>query len=441
MILDFTISNFRSIKEPQTISFEATNDTHLEDYYIVKKDKYRILKIATILGANASGKSNVIRAFSLIHNLFLEPCKNKTSIIEYDKFALDPNTIDVDSVMVVNFICGEQKYTYEVHFNNKSVTYELLKKHPFGELRAHTVYERFTDLVTDVSSIKWGGNYKSVSNSRDLSPNLLHNRTVFGAFQNTNVDIPWMKEIVDWVDSYMLPPISPLNQGLYEYVTNKIGQKKIDKGSIALQLKKADIGVADLIIETETKAIPKEVVEMLLSDADVSEDLKNRIKNDPTTEETNVRLIHNSLNGGVPFDFNEESGGTRRYYELSGILMMLVEEPHFVAIDELECRLHPDLYEHFIATYLNNAKESQLIFTTHMREFLADKDMFRDDSVWFTEKSDDGSTELYSLNDFGSDVLRDSTSRYNVYRAGRLGAVPRLQDTYIETSNKCEDNG
>ena len=150
MILDFTISNFRSIKEPQTISFEATNDTHLEDYYIVKKDKYRILKIATILGANASGKSNVIRAFSLIHNLFLEPCKNKTSIIEYDKFALDPNTIDEDSVMVVNFICGEQKYTYEVHFNNKSVTYELLKKHPFGELRAHTVYERFTDLVTDV---------------------------------------------------------------------------------------------------------------------------------------------------------------------------------------------------------------------------------------------------------------------------------------------------
>ena len=72
MILDFTISNFRSIKESQTISFEATNDTHLEDYYIVKKDKYRILKIATILGANASGKSNVIRAFSLIHNLFLE---------------------------------------------------------------------------------------------------------------------------------------------------------------------------------------------------------------------------------------------------------------------------------------------------------------------------------------------------------------------------------
>ena len=87
MVLDFTISNFRSIKEPQTISFEATNDKHLEDYYVVQKDKYRILKIATILGANASGKSNVIKAFNMIHNLILEPCENKTSKIKYDKFA------------------------------------------------------------------------------------------------------------------------------------------------------------------------------------------------------------------------------------------------------------------------------------------------------------------------------------------------------------------
>ena len=71
MILDFTISNFRSIKDAQTISFEATSDSHLESYYVVQKDKYRILKIATILGANASGKTNIIRAFSLLHDLIL----------------------------------------------------------------------------------------------------------------------------------------------------------------------------------------------------------------------------------------------------------------------------------------------------------------------------------------------------------------------------------
>ena len=441
MILDFTISNFRSIKEAQTISFEATGDTHLEDYYVVHKDKYRVLKIATILGANASGKSNVVRAFSMFHDLILEPCKNKTSNIEYDKFALDTNLTNTDSIMIVNFLCGEQKYYYEVHFNNKAVTYELLKRHPFGNLREHKVFERTTDLESEVSSIKWGDNYRSVSNSRDLTSNLIHNRTVFGAFQNTNVNIPWMKEIVDWVDSYILPPILPSEQHIYEYVTKKIIEKEIDKNTVASQLKKADVGISDFLIEKETKDIPKDLVNMILSADDIPEELKNKVKTDPTTEDFKIRLIHNGSQGGVPFDFNEESRGTQRYYELTGILIMLVNESHFVAIDELECKLHPDLYEHFIATFLNNAKESQMVFTTHMREFLGDKDMFRDDSVWLTEKSDNGATDLYSLNDFGSDVLRDSTSRYNVYRAGRLGAVPRLQDTYLESTNNCKDNG
>ena len=438
MILDFTISNFRSIKDAQTISFEATSDSHLESYYVVQKDKYRILKIATILGANASGKTNIIRAFSLLHDLILEPCKNKNSKIEYNKFALDEKSAEEDSVMKVNFLCGNQKYYYEVHFNNREVTYELLKRHPFGDLRSHRVFERTLDLSSDTSVIKWFGKYKSTSNARDLSSNLIHNRTVFGAFQNTNVDIDWMKEIIDWINSYMLPPVFPSEQGLYKYITKKISQERIDKNLVAQQLTKADIGVSDFLVENETKNIPQEIVDMILSDDDAPEELKNKIKNDPTTEETKVRLIHNGLQGGVPFEFKEESGGTQRYYELIGILMLLVKESHFVAIDELECRLHPDLYEHFVTTYLNNANDSQMIFTTHMREFLDDKGLFRDDSVWLTEKNENGSTEIFSLADFGSDVLRDSTNRYNMYRAGRLGAVPRLQDTYIENTKKCE---
>lgn len=437
MILDFTISNFRSIKEPQTISFEATKDSHLEHYYIVQKDKYRILKIATILGANASGKTNLIKAFGMFRDLILEPCQNKNSKIEYDKFALDIDSANKDSLMIVNFICGKQKYYYEVHFNNRIVTYELLKKHPFGDLRAHKVYERTTDLVSNVSTIKWGEKYNSITISRALKDNLIHNRTVFGAYQNTNVEIPWMKEIIDWINSYMLPPVFPSKQGIYEYITTKISQKEIDKDLITKLLNKADIGVSDFIIEEKTKDIPKDIVDSILSNNNVPEEIKNKIKSDPTTKDINIHLVHNGLQGGVPFEFKEESGGTQRYYELIGILMLLVKESHFVAIDELECRLHPDLYEHFIATYLNNVNESQMIFTTHMREFLDDKDMFRDDSVWLTEKTVEGATDLYSLADFGSDTLRDSTNRYNMYRTGRLGAVPRLQDVYIGITNKC----
>ena len=441
MFLDFTISNFRSIKDPQTISFEATNDSHLEDYYIIKKDKYRVLKIATILGANASGKTNIIKAFGLLHELILEPCNNKNSLIEYDKFALDTMFIDNDSIMKVNFLCGEQKYYYEVHFNNRQVTYELLKRHPFGELKAHKVFERTTDIYSNVSILKWYGKYKSIPNSRILSSNLIHIRTVFGAFQNTNVDIPWLKEIIDWFSSYMLPTIVPSEQGIYRYITTQISKQEIDKKQVSLFLQKADIGVSDFVIEKETQNIPEDIIKRILSDNDVPEELKNKLKHNPTTEDIKICFIHKGAQGGVPFEFKEESGGTKRYYELIGILMLLLKGAHFVAIDELECRLHPDLYEHFITTYLNNANESQMIFTTHMREFLDDKGLFRDDSIWLTEKLDDGSTELYSLSDFGSDVIRDSTNRFNMYKSGRLGAVPRIQDTYVESTKNIECNG
>jgi AAA15 family ATPase/GTPase len=408
MILDFTISNFRSIKEAQTISFEATKDTHLEDYFIIKKDKYRILKIATILGANASGKSNIIRAFGLLHDLILSPCENKNSEIDYDKFALDTDFVDNDSVMIVNFICGEQKYYYEVHFNNKAVTYELLKKHPFGELKDHNVYTRETDLEKGVSIIKWGSKYKLASKTRGLIDNLIHNRTVFGAFQNTNVDIPWMKEIIDWVDCYILPQVLPTPQGLFRDITEQIAEQRIDKEIIVRHLNKADIGISDFIIEK------------------IDNDIFNNYE---------IRFIHNGSQGGVSFDVREESEGTKRYYELSGVLMLLVKENHFVTIDELECRLHPDLYEHFVLTYLKNTKESQIIFTTHSREFLNDRGLFRDDSVWITEKTDVGATNLYSLVDFDSNFLRNTTNRYNMYKAGRLGGVPRLQDTYFGSND------
>ena len=109
MVIDFSISNFRSIRDKQTLSFEATNSTHLEEYFVMKVGKYRLLKIATLLGANASGKSNVLRAFYLFTDLMLRPCKDKTSEIEYDRFFLDEACLQHSSEMAVKFHCWRSK--------------------------------------------------------------------------------------------------------------------------------------------------------------------------------------------------------------------------------------------------------------------------------------------------------------------------------------------
>ena len=146
-------------------------------------------------------------------------------------------------------------------------------------------------------------------------------------------------------------------------------------------------------------------------------------------------MVHNGVHGNYELEFEEESRGTQRYYEMAGVLLTIINTPHIVAIDELEYAMHPDLYEHFLVTFLSNAKESQILCTTHMREFLSDKNLFRDDSVWIAQKDERGATEVYSIADFDDSELQQIDSRYGAYRSGRLGGIPRLGDTYVEPLN------
>lgn len=434
MIIDFTISNFRSIKEPQTLSFEATNDKNLADYYVVEKGKYRILKMACILGANGSGKSNLLRAFSLFPQLVLMPCETKQSVIRYDWFALDSKMETEYTKMTVNFICGEQRYCYEVHFNNNVVAYELLRAYPFNSTRmvARKVYERTLDLETMVSQITWGDRYKSVSNARDLSINLLPNRTLFGSYQKSNVDIPWMKEIVDWVGSYFMPIVDTSEQNLFVYTTKMLESHRISKDQVAELLRCADVGVSDMALVKKYIRVPDEMAQTVINDGNTPADVKEKLKQSRVIEAQSVEMLHHGRDKIAAFDYGDESNGTKRYYELSSILLSIINDSHIVTIDELDCKLHPDLYQHFINLFLLNSSHSQLVFTTHMREFLNDRSLYRDDSVWFTEKNEFGETSVYSLADFDSSVLRKSTNRYNAYKVGALGGVPHLGNNYID---------
>lgn len=150
------------------------------------------------------------------------------------------------------------------------------------------------------------------------------------------------------------------------------------------------------------------------------------------TTSNELKLVH-SVNGKkYDLSFNLESEGTKRYFGLAGLLNILIKNSAVIPIDELESSLHPDLYQHFLLTFLANAQQSQIIATTHNREILGDKDLIRDDAIWITDKSEDNSTELYSLADFHSSVIRDTTNRLNVYKSGKLGGIPNVSDYYLE---------
>jgi len=112
----------------------------------------------------------------------------------------------------------------------------------------------------------------------------------------------------------------------------------------------------------------------------------------------------------------------------------MMSEDYIFPIDELESSLHPDLLKQFLLSFLANSKNSQIITTTHHRELLLEKDILRNDAIWFTERSDEGCTDLYSLDDFDSKTIRSGNSIFNFYKSGKLGATPNLGDYYIESN-------
>ncbi len=433
MIIDFTVSNFRSIKEPQTISFEATDDRHLEDYYVIRKGDYRLLKMATLIGANASGKSNMLQAYMHFIRLMRLPCENKTDKITYDKFAFDEDSTNHDSSITINFICGNHHYRYSILFNNDMVAEEYLSCKSANSGDMETVFERTTDRASKVSAIKLHNGYQQSSTEIDkMLPNILHNRTVFGAYHKSNVDIPWLRKVSDWMDAYLLPVVTTSEQGLRQYTSNQIFDGKITKEQVASFLRKADVGINDFSVRKVDTPISPYYAAAIVNDKYTPDNIKEQAKSTSTLPDARVKMMHSGEHGSYELDFGDESRGTQRYYEMAGVVLELINTPHIVAIDELENAMHPDLYEHFLVTFLSNAKESQILCTTHMREFLADKNLYRDDSVWIAQKDRYGATEIYSIADFDKEELKQVENRYGAYRSGRLGGIPQLGDTYVE---------
>lgn len=430
MIISFNIQNFGSIRDKQTLSFEADKSKHLENQYIINPVKgVRLLKLGLIYGANASGKTSILRALDFLRDLVIEPEEKKTAPLKFNPFLFEKETPSMPTKLSITFIQNGIKYFYEVEFNRTAILKEVL--YNYNPSKA-CVYNRITDLEKQYSQIKFGSKFSiDKSFKKTLESNTLWNNTVLGGFLKTNIELKELKDVTDWFENY-LKPIVLSNTELDDYVTAGIESSAIDKKDILRILKKADFNISDIIINEEVKELDEKMIKVL--DAlELPESTKEKIKSSPLKK---LALEH-SIDGSVySLPFNFESQGTQRYYGFAGLLALLIKGSTAIPIDELESSLHPDLFTHFILSFLVNSRSSQLIATTHNREILNDKDIFRNDAIWFTNKNEKCATELYSLSDFDSSVIRDTSNVYNAYKIGKLGGVPKLSDYYIDLNNE-----
>ncbi len=401
MIVNFSIQNFGSIKGKQTLSFEADTSEHLEDTYVVHTAGKRLLKLALIYGANASGKTTILKALDFLRDLVVNPKEKKTDILDFSPYLFDANTPKQPTELTIEFVYEGGCYHYEVAFMRQAVISEALYIDIFEKI---LVYSRTTDIEEQLTKISFGDRITLDKNAQQvLELNTLWNNTVLGGFLKTNVNLETFKQVVDWFRNYLKPIIAPRTL-LGRYVTDKIDEKEIAKEEVLEILKKADFNISDIIIER---------------------------RKDPIKGINRINLFSehmvNNISYKLPMD--KESEGTKRFYGFAGLLALLIKSPTVFPIDELESSLHPDLYTHFLLSFLQNAKQSQLIATTHNRELLADRDIFRDDVIWFTDKSKDCATELYSLADFDTSTIKNIL---NAYKIGKFSGVPRLSDTFID---------
>lgn len=430
MIIDYSVKNYCSIDDEVTLSFIPTSgfEKLSELYFVEPKEGMKLLKFGTILGANASGKTTMLRSLEILRMLVCEPFVNKNRPLSFYVpywFKLDKDT---PTELSVRFVASNQQFHYTVSFNSRCVVSERLR---VQDKTWRTIYSRETNEDSQIAKIKIGFKYLNFREDfKQLEKNTLWNNTVLGGSLRVSFDIPDIQHAVEWFHSYLYPIIEP-DTILLSFVSRLIEEGKISKKRLLAYLGGADLMIDDFVFKKEPWENLDEKIKIRLmeSNPDMSlEEIKDKF---PIRH---VEFVHSNGTSQVNVDYVNESLGTQRFYQLCGILDMLLNQNCMFFIDEIDSSIHPDLLEYFLKTFLVNARESQLLITTHHREWLMQDGFVRPDSVWFTEKHSDGSTHLYSLADFSEiNSFNRSFTYYDAYRRGVLGAMPTRRNYYIDS--------
>ena len=406
MLIRFSFKNFKSFKDENLLDMEATSLKEHE-YNIVKTDNVNLLKVAAIYGANASGKTNVLQAFDYM---------KKRILVSDDSKANSP----IDEENIYSFMINNEPISLEVEIlarNNKIYKYgfevskDIIISEWLYEKRINKFYEIFERNNNNVQIMKVKNKLFDLGNIDDRSLFLKS----FRAIDKSNEDF---NSVYEW---FMNSNYLDLGNPRFEdFINNRISFKILSdenyKEELLRFIKTFDSGIEGI------KTTPDSIEEVQNN---------NRV--------IKIELIHRGEDNklkALPLDL--ESNGTRKMFHLFDFFMDALKNGMVLFIDELDAKLHPLLTRYIINLFHNsetNVGNGQLIYSTHDTVNL-NKDTFRRDEIWFTEKNRDGVSEIYALSDYiledeenktGKKVRNDAT--YNKdYLTGRYGAIPVLEE-------------
>ena len=398
MLCQFTVKNFKSIRDEVTFDMQAAAISEHEDRIIKDKDEELYLPVSAVYGPNGGGKSNVLEALYSLVTKVLRPLyatsnneeiamKMKKLVIE--PFAFDEGTRNEPTEFELFFRTTMAEYRYELTVKKEVIEYERLDRIKLETGRKSALFERDEDEIT----LK--GAFARLKTSDELSDTLPLLSYLGITYSKNEV----VQDVLDWFDE----EIDFLNYGNPMQELRMAISKSEDVKRLMLQMiQEMDLDIVDFRVEEKEndriEVFTKHVV-------------------DEYEAELNL------------FD---ESSGTKKLFGLLPFIAKSLLRGTTLVIDELDAKIHPVLLKYLIMTFSNmekNKKGAQLIFTSHDLSTM-NSEVFRRDEIWFVAKGNRQNSKLYSLVEFknkkGESVRKDAKFDKQ-YLEGKYGADPYLR--------------
>lgn len=421
MIITFSVQNYRSIRDKVTLDFRATPATEFSEHYIRSFPELRLklVKMAMLYGKNASGKTNILRALDFLRWFIVAREANKDRPTSVEPFALDS---EKETTFEIKFIFNGIVYLYYLVINRTLILRESLHHWPKG--KKAIVFNRILKEPKKTEyTYQWAGAETTTTLQEKLEltiPNL----SVLSSLRSVNYSGP-MQNAYDWFKSSLAEIVKPDTELVPWNLRNFF--RPIDRSKninfYISQMQKADFMIDAIEIKDEEvpiSEVPSNVMNRIIAQITQNQNEPLRIDKLHTLS---VKFNHKVSDGYFTLGHPDESAGTQRFFELCGFLCWLQSENKIIPIDEIERALHEDLIKHFIATFLVNSDQSQLIVTSHNSSLLNMRDIIRRDTIWITDRNPGGGTELTRLSDY---QVRIEHSIGNLYRKGLIGGKPNI---------------
>ena len=428
MLISFSVQNYRSFANSQTISMRAgVGASRKKDISFASGNSSApyLLRSVCLFGPNGAGKSSMVEAIEFFSEFIISSAKDSQEgeTINVPPFKLDKAWKEQPSEFEITFITGGSLYQYGFAVDEKRVWGEWLFSKPNeSDTRTRVLFQREYD--SENGTYYWNVSKKHIKGEKELWKKSTRANALF---LSTAIQLQSeaLKDIFDWIVRNLRIVTSPDRLSPSFTIRQIVNDDK--KDSIINFLQAADIGIKS--IEVEEQPIPKKDAEEILSSDMLSRKVHEKIRK--STERGNyykTKSLHQGTDGElVEFDMREESEGSRVLFSVAGPWLDVLKNGYTLVIDELHNSLHPLALKFLVGLFHDsrfNTGSAQLIFTSHETSIMT-KGFMHPDQLWLLEKGNAGNSLLFPLSDY---KVRDVSAFQKAYLDGRYGAIPRISD-------------